>query len=620
MVGGAEVDGADLPFQRAMRTGVAVTGLTVDIVRADGTDLRAAMSALPVRDEHGRVVGGIGVFSEVDDKAGLSITTRIAQDPFIASDGWYRAIADAMPEHVWACSGNGSAWYCNARVAEYTGRSYAELLGDGWLTSVHPDDREYVKLAWKIATASSGPYEAEFRVRRRDGRYRRFRARATPVKRPDGDRFDWFGTATDIDDLKRETQHASILRSILHELPTDQDVAHLIDSAARLCLGGFAAFCMFDLYDRDFGLIRLAFAHADATAEARLRDTALEAVAPGNKLDDALMRVIRDRRTQIVHAAPGTLPAPGGQPPASLSELDAASRIVVPVLEANGSLIGILTFGETAADGSQLDEINAALAEEIAAVLSAAFVRARNMARALRHSRVVDQIVRHSLPATLPSTALVALDGAHCSGRTQRDAGAAWYDAVWLADGRLVISSGHVTGSDVEAALAMAIIPSTLRAAALLKATPVAGAQTADTVLRSRFPECSAAVFFGTFAPLTRTLHYVVCGHPRPLLRLADGSAAALPGPSSRPLTAKSASTALWEDESSHIPSGALLALYTGSANVGDQATDEAADAVALEALRTLDSLTGPASKLLRALAGPAGSVNDSAVLTAHFC
>jgi PAS domain S-box-containing protein len=622
LVGGTELDGADLPLQRAMRTGAAVTGLTVDIARADGVNLRVAMSALPLRDEHGRVAGGIAVFSEIGEPAGRAVTPQISKDFFGASGDWYRAIADALPEHAWACAGNGYAWYCNERVAEYTGRPNAELLADGWLASVHPDDREYVKLTWKIATASVGAYEAEFRLRRRDGRYRRFRARARPVKRPNSETFDWFGTATDIDDLARETQHASILRSIVHELASDQDVAQVIDSTARHCVGAFAAFCIFDVYDRDFGLIRLAFTHIDPAVEARLRDAAFEAVGPGSRLNDALTRAIRDRRTQIVHAAvpaPGTQRPPRGQAPESLAALDAASRIVVPVLEANGGLIGILTFGETASDGSQIDEVNGALAEEIAALLSATFVRARNVARALRHRRTVDQIVRYSLPAQLPSTPRIELDAAHCSGRIQRDVGAAWYDALWLPDGRLMISSGNITGSGVEAALAMAIMRQTLRTAALLNAAPRTGVRTADTVLRSLYAECSAGVFFAIFAPEDRELRYVVCGHPRPLLRLADGIAAPLPGLPSLPLAAGPPNAAQREEERTLVPADALLALYTGSAHIGDAAADRAAEALVLTALQELDPRTQPASTLLGALSGPHGNVNDLAVLTALF-
>jgi PAS domain S-box-containing protein len=627
LVGGAEVDGADLPFQRAMRTGVGVSGLTVEVARADGVHLHVTMTALPLRDEHGRVVGGIGVFHEVDDPAGAGIAMRISQDFSGESGGWYRAIADALPEHVWACTGNGLAWFCNERVSEYTGRSSAELLGLGWLESVHPDDRDYVNLAWKIATASLGMYDAELRLRRRDGLYRRFRARATPVKRPDGRTVDWFGTASDIDDFKRETQHAGILRSIVHELSTDQDVAQILERAARHCLAGFAGFCIFDVFDRDFGLVRVAFAHVDAAVETRLHDAVFEAIRPDRPLGDAVARVLRERKTQVVHAEQS--PVGTGAPTRrlltkSLAALDAISRIVTPVFESNGALIGILTFGETASDGSRLDEINALFADEIAALMSGTFVRARNVERALRQRRTVDQIVRHSLPAELPSTERIELDAAHFSGRTQRDAGAAWYDAVWLADGRLMLSNGNIggTGSGIEAALAMAIMRQTLRAAAFMNAEPQVAAQTADRVLRSLYPQCRAAVFFGLFTPLDRELRYILCGHPRPLLRLADSFATPLPGAPSTPLAAAVANAEVWKDERAQMPPGALLAVYaadTAIARIGEAVADGETETLVARALAHLDTLERPAATLLGALSSAPRNVNDLAVMTVLF-
>jgi PAS domain S-box-containing protein len=621
LVGGAEVDGADLPFQRAMRTGVAVSGLTVEVVRADGVHLRVTMSALPLRDEHARIVGGIGVFYEVDDPTGAGIATRISQDFSGASGDWYRAIADALPEHVWACTGNGVLWYCNERITEYTGLSNAELLNLGWLESVHPDDRDYARLAWKIATASNGTYNAEVRLRRRDGQYRRFRARATPVKRPDGETVDWFGTATDIDDLQRETQHAGILRSIVRELSTDQDVARVLERTARHCLEGFAAFCIFDVFDRDFGLVRVEFAHADAAVETRLHDAVFEAVRSGRTNNDALTRVIRDRKTHIVHAShpPASTGTPvPGQRAENLIALDAASQVVTPVLESNGGLIGILTFGEAASDGSRLDEINGVFAEEIAALMSGTFARARDVARALRHRRTVDQIVRYSLPPTLPSTENIELNAAHCSGRSQRDVGAAWYDAVWLADGRLMLSSGNIVGSGIEAALAMAILRQTLRAAAFMNAAPQAAAQTADQILRSLYSECSAAVFFGLFTPRDRELRYTLGGHPRPLLRLADGSITSLTGAPSAPLGAAGANAGKRTDERALMPPGALLAVYTELARNGESVPDGETETLAARALAHVDP-EHPASELLGALSSTQGSLNDLAVMTVLF-
>ena len=50
------------------------------------------------------------------------------------------------------------------------------------------------------------PFEIEYRIRGRDGRYRWFLARAMAAREADGSVSRWFGTCTDVDDQKRAQQ------------------------------------------------------------------------------------------------------------------------------------------------------------------------------------------------------------------------------------------------------------------------------------------------------------------------------------------------------------------------------------------------------------------------------
>lgn len=623
LVGGVEVGAANLPFARAMRTGEAVSGVTVDVVHANGVELKVMMSAAPLRDERGRIVGGVGVFNKIGDSSVAGISARIARDVSSVSGGWYQAIADALPEHVWAYTADGACWYCNERAVRYTGRPTAELFGTGWLESIHPDDREYVKIAWKIASAGSGTFEAEFRVRRHDGCYRWFHGRALPVARPEGETVDWFGTWTDIDDAKREALHTSILRSIARELTIDQDVGELVERVARHCLGTFTAFGMVDVYERDFGLVRLAFVHVDPALEARLRDAVFAAAQQESRLNDPLARAIRERKTQILPPAankPDTCPQPlDGEQAPNLAAIERAGKIIVPVCEPDGELIGMLTFGETRADARPVDESNRAFAEEVARLLAGTLLRARNVTRALRHHRSVDEIVRSSLPAALPTTEQVELDAVHAAGRTQVDVGAAWYDAVWLSDGRLMLSTGSIAGSGIEAALAMAVLRQTLRAVAFVNAEPLAAIAVADRVLRSLYAQRCAAAFVGVYEPTMRELRYVLCGHPRPVLRLADGAAFALPGADATPLGFGEMTVAGGDECRVRIAAGTLLVLHTGNVSARQALCDSDPNRTFIEAIAQLNSLRLPASALLDTLCGARGCANDVAVMTALF-
>ena len=64
---------------------------------------------------------------------------------------------------------------------------------------------------WKQATTTGEPYEIESRLRRHDRVYRWMLGRALPLRDAAGDIVKWFGTCTDIDDLKAAQAHAAEL-------------------------------------------------------------------------------------------------------------------------------------------------------------------------------------------------------------------------------------------------------------------------------------------------------------------------------------------------------------------------------------------------------------------------
>ena len=58
---------------------------------------------------------------------------------------------------------------------------------------------------WSAAIGSGQVYAIEFRVRGADETYRWFLVRALPIRNDGGEIERWFGTCTDIDDIKRLT-------------------------------------------------------------------------------------------------------------------------------------------------------------------------------------------------------------------------------------------------------------------------------------------------------------------------------------------------------------------------------------------------------------------------------
>jgi PAS domain S-box-containing protein len=87
--------------------------------------------------------------------------------------------------------------------AAFTGQTFEQYRGIGWADALHPDDAETVLREWRAAVSEGRIYAGEQRVRRHDGEYRLFTARALPVRDGDGAAREWVSVHTDVTDARR---------------------------------------------------------------------------------------------------------------------------------------------------------------------------------------------------------------------------------------------------------------------------------------------------------------------------------------------------------------------------------------------------------------------------------
>jgi PAS domain S-box-containing protein len=132
-------------------------------------------------------------------------TVEDAVKALARSERRFRSLVEATSQMVWTATPAGEVVQDSPSWRAFTGQSYDEWKGYGWLEAVHPDDRSRAEQAWRAAVATKSRYEVEYRVRRPDGSYAETLARGTPILDESGDVEEWIGLNFDITDrLKAE--------------------------------------------------------------------------------------------------------------------------------------------------------------------------------------------------------------------------------------------------------------------------------------------------------------------------------------------------------------------------------------------------------------------------------
>jgi two-component system CheB/CheR fusion protein len=157
--------------------------------------------AEPYRDPRsGAITRWFGVSVDIHDR-------KQAQQAMQENEARFRTLSDAVPQIIWTNEANGKASYFNERWYDYSGLDYEQSVGLGWEAIVHPEDAPASVERWHRALAVGEIFDTEYRLRNKDGRYCWFIGRNVPLRNEAGEVTGWFGSATDIEELK-EVQEA----------------------------------------------------------------------------------------------------------------------------------------------------------------------------------------------------------------------------------------------------------------------------------------------------------------------------------------------------------------------------------------------------------------------------
>ncbi|KHO01905.1 ATPase-like, ATP-binding domain protein [Metarhizium album ARSEF 1941] len=140
-----------------------------------------------------------------------SMTSMVGDMP-PPSDRLKGLILDSLPAHVFvSLPQTGETVWVNSRFLSYRGQTVADLSADPW-GSIHPEDREGYLKAWGHSLRTGEQFSRSVRIKRFDGAYRWFYARAVASKDKRGVIMQFLGSYMDIHD-----QHIAELKAARQE-------------------------------------------------------------------------------------------------------------------------------------------------------------------------------------------------------------------------------------------------------------------------------------------------------------------------------------------------------------------------------------------------------------------
>lgn len=145
-----------------------------------------------------------GELQKINEELSKEIQKRITAEKILKeNEQKFMQVANAIPQLAWIADKKGSLTWFNDRWYDFTGTNFEQMKDSGWKTLLEPDLLAEVTINWENSILTGKPFEMIFPLKGRDFKYREFLTRMIPVKNDEEVIIQWFGTNTDVSEIKR---------------------------------------------------------------------------------------------------------------------------------------------------------------------------------------------------------------------------------------------------------------------------------------------------------------------------------------------------------------------------------------------------------------------------------
>lgn len=190
------------------------------IVDSQGREILVAWRSVLLRSESGEIVGALS--------SGEDITARrAAEEALRESEQHFRNLANSGSALIWTSTLDKLCDYFNDPWLRFTGRTFEQELGYGWVEGVHPEDYQRCMDIYVTHFDQRLPFAMEYRLRHADGGYRWLADLGSPRFNSRGDFIGYIGFCYDITDQKAAGEELERYRHHL-ELLVEERTAELV--------------------------------------------------------------------------------------------------------------------------------------------------------------------------------------------------------------------------------------------------------------------------------------------------------------------------------------------------------------------------------------------------------